>query len=147
MTTFIHNAYQEEEGENEEQSEDEISQQELDKMKDNQVNQQMKSILSKLTDEQSQRYEYFRRSSFPRAAIKRIMQSISGASIGLRTIIVMAGISKIFVGELVEESRTVMTEWNQEGPIMPEHLREAYRRLRLKNKVSYDIPKKRLFSK
>jgi hypothetical protein len=39
------------------------------------------------------RYEVYRRSSFPKAAIKRV---------SLPSVIVMSGITKIFVGELVE---------------------------------------------
>eukprot|EP01089_Gocevia_fonbrunei_P013927 TRINITY_DN3689_c0_g1_i1.p1 TRINITY_DN3689_c0_g1~~TRINITY_DN3689_c0_g1_i1.p1 ORF type:complete len:210 (+),score=56.00 TRINITY_DN3689_c0_g1_i1:39-668(+) len=130
-----------------ESDEDSVAQEELEQ-KDSKVNKQMKAILSKLTPDQTTRYEYFRRSTFQRAAIKRMMQTISGCSIGQRTVIVMAGITKLFVGEMVEMARTVMDEWGELGPIRPRHLHEAYRRLQKEGKVAYTTKKKqRLFLK
>jgi transcription initiation factor TFIID subunit 11 len=43
---------------------------------------------------------------------------------------VIAGFTKVFVGEIVESSRDIMEEWGDKGAIAPEHLREAYRRYR-----------------
>jgi len=95
------------------------------------------------------------------------MQGITGSNVGQKTAIVMAGISKIYAGELIEtgihpslvllaiqltviSARTVMDEWGETGPIRPRHLREAYRRLKSKNKVPQAKPgsgAKRLFRK
>ncbi|CEG75016.1 hypothetical protein RMATCC62417_10129 [Rhizopus microsporus] len=41
---------------------------------------------------------------------------------------VVAGFAKVYVGEIIEKARDVMEEWNDTGPIRPEHLREAHRR-------------------
>ncbi|KAI3498533.1 hypothetical protein L1887_34308 [Cichorium endivia] len=99
----------------------------------------MQSILSQFTEEQMSRYESFRRSGFQKSNMKRLLASITGsAKISMPMTIVVSGIAKIFVGELVETARVVMTERKEAGPIRPCHIREAYRRLKLEGK----IPKK-----
>ena len=75
----------------------------------------------------------FRRAAFPKAAIKRIMQSITGCSIGQNVVIAMAGISKVFAGEVCEEALDYMDSLGESGPLEPKHLREAARRLRQKS--------------
>lgn len=92
----------------------------------------MQAILSQFTEEQMSRYESFRRAGFQKANMKRLLASISGTQkISIPMTIVVSGIAKMFVGELVETARVVMTERNDSGPIRPCHLREAYRRLKL----------------
>ncbi|KAK2981678.1 hypothetical protein RJ640_010448, partial [Escallonia rubra] len=95
----------------------------------------MQAILSQFTEEQMSRYESFRRSGFQKANMKRLLASITGsAKISIPMTIVVSGIAKIFVGELVETARTVMIERKESGPIRPCHIRESYRRLKLENK-------------
>lgn len=47
--------------------------------------------------------------------------------------IVLSGIAKVFVGELVEEARKVRDDLGETGAIMPSHLLEAHRRLKAAN--------------
>nr|XP_043626340.1 transcription initiation factor TFIID subunit 11-like [Erigeron canadensis] len=96
----------------------------------------MQSILSQFTEEQMSRYESFRRSGFQKSNMKRLLASITGsAKISMPMTIVVSGIAKIFVGELVETARMVMAERKELGPIRPCHIREAYRRLKLEGKI------------
>ncbi|XP_071717088.1 transcription initiation factor TFIID subunit 11-like [Rutidosis leptorrhynchoides] len=96
----------------------------------------MQSILSQFTEEQMSRYESFRRSGFQKAVMKRLLGSITGSNkISMPMTIVVSGIAKIFVGELVETAKVVMTERQETGPIRPCHVREAYRRLKLEGKI------------
>merc|ERR1712001_78682 len=94
--------------------------------------EKMQVLVSNFTEEQLDRYEMFRRAAFPKAAIKRIMQSITGCSVGQNVVIAMAGISKVFAGEVVEEALDYMDSLGESGPLEPKHLREAARRLREK---------------
>lgn len=93
------------------------------------------TVLAQLTPDQMNRYESFRRAGFQKANMRRVLQSIAGCPISLPMTIVMSGVAKMFVGELVETARMVMTERNERGPIRPCHMREAYRRLKLEGKV------------
>ncbi|PWZ33940.1 hypothetical protein Zm00014a_027684 [Zea mays] len=119
----------------------------------------MNAILSQFTQQQMNRYESFRRSGFQKSNMKRLLASITGSQkISIPTSIVVSGIAKIFVGELIEtgkfrivtftffsygirfstallKSRVVMSERKDSGPIRPCHIREAYRRLKLEGKI------------
>ncbi|KAK0161177.1 hypothetical protein PV327_009675 [Microctonus hyperodae] len=65
--------------------------------------EKMQVLVSNFTEDQLDRYEMFRRAAFPKAAIKRIMQTITGCSVSQNVVIAMSGIAKVFVGEIVEE--------------------------------------------
>nr|ACG43532.1 transcription initiation factor TFIID subunit 11 [Zea mays] len=96
----------------------------------------MNAILSQFTQQQMNRYESFRRSGFQKSNMKRLLASITGSQkISIPTSIVVSGIAKIFVGELIETARVVMSERKDSGPIRPCHIREAYRRLKLEGKI------------
>ncbi|XP_001952262.1 transcription initiation factor TFIID subunit 11 [Acyrthosiphon pisum] len=92
--------------------------------------EKMRVLVSNFTEEQLDRYEMFRRSVFPKAAIKRIVQTITGNSVSQNVVIAMSGIAKVFIGEIVEEALDIMEAQEDSGPLHPKHLREAVRRLR-----------------
>ena len=56
----------------------------------------------------------------------------TAANINPSTVIVMAGIAKVFVGELIEEAKAVQESRGDavaDAPLTPFHIIEAYRRL------------------
>ncbi|KAK9158201.1 hypothetical protein Scep_004775 [Stephania cephalantha] len=96
----------------------------------------MQAILSQFTEEQMSRYESFRRSGFQKSNMKRLIAGIIGSpKISVPMTIVVNGIAKMFVGELIETARMVMNERKESGPIRPCHIREAHRRLKLEGKI------------
>ncbi|KAJ3702349.1 hypothetical protein LUZ61_006054 [Rhynchospora tenuis] len=125
--------------EDEEEEDDEHMEVDLDKLPpggDPDKVAKMQAILSQFTEAQMNRYESFRRSGFQKSNMKRLLANITGTQkISIPTNIVVSGIAKLFVGELIETGKMVMSERNDSGPIRPCHIRESYRRLKLEGKI------------
>ena len=91
--------------------------------------QQAQSSVLQMTEADQQRYETFRSSNFPKSAIKKLIGTIIGQAVNPNIVIGVAGLSKVFIGEMVEEAKKVQKEMNDIGPLMPSHIHEAHRRL------------------
>eukprot|EP00092_Neocalanus_flemingeri_P022617 GFUD01024530.1.p1 GENE.GFUD01024530.1~~GFUD01024530.1.p1 ORF type:complete len:258 (-),score=102.36 GFUD01024530.1:146-919(-) len=95
--------------------------------------EKMQLLVSSFTEDQLDRYAMYRRAALPKATIKKIMQTITGSSVGHNVVIAMAGIAKVFAGEVVEEALNKMAEIGEGGqPVRPKQLREAVRKMRAK---------------
>ncbi|KAJ3138312.1 transcription initiation factor TFIID subunit 11 [Geranomyces variabilis] len=105
-----------------------------------------KALFQTFTPEQQARYEAFRRSKIPKPTMKKHLTALCGQSVSDSTAIVVAGVAKLFVGEMTERAREVMQEWGDAGAVQPEHLREAYRRSKT-DPTAFPIPgsRKRIF--
>ncbi|KAI8394204.1 hTAFII28-like protein conserved region-domain-containing protein [Radiomyces spectabilis] len=102
----------------------------------------MKLLLENFTDDQLQRYEGYRRSALNRTNVKRLVSQVLNQQCSQTMAFVVAGFSKVYVGEIIEKAREVMEELGDTGAIRPEHLREAHRRYKQSQTVSSTVGKK-----
>ncbi|KAI8369105.1 hTAFII28-like protein conserved region-domain-containing protein [Choanephora cucurbitarum] len=102
----------------------------------------MKVLLENFSEDQLQRYEGYRRSALNRTNVKRLVSQVLNQQCSQTMAFVVAGFSKVYVGEIVEKAKEIMEEWGDEGAIRPEHLREAHRRYKKARVVSSSLGRK-----
>lgn len=97
--------------------------------------ERMQLLVSAFSNDQEDQYEIFRRSTFPKSTIRKLMQSVCSGSVPQNAVIAMAGVAKVYVGEIVEAACQARDAMNEEGPLQPKHIREATRKLRQLGKI------------
>lgn len=105
--------------------------------------EKLRLLLSNFDDEQMNRYEVFRRANINRPGVKKLANAVLNQSITANVAVVLSGISKVFIGEIIEKAKDVQLRMNQryEGddtyengsPLLPEHVREAWRMYKLES--------------
>ena len=80
-----------------------------------------------LQGERLERFEAYRRSAVPKAAMKKLLMAMTGQTPDNNVVIVACGIAKLLVGELVEAGLRSASERGQEcGPLRAEDIGRAY---------------------
>ena len=64
--------------------------------------QQMRALMEKMTPEQQTRYETYRSAALPKQAMRKFMQTVLSQNIPERMVIMVAGVAKLHLGQLVE---------------------------------------------
>ena len=94
-----------------------------------------KLLQEHFSESQQDRYEAYRRSVLKEASVRKVMAAVTPLNLPKNTMVGVNGATKLFVGELIEEARTVMDEKGESGAIRPWHVREAYQRLQEQGKT------------
>lgn len=87
----------------------------------------LKVLMDNFSPEQYDRFEAYRRHALPKQAVRKVIQQTVGQQVSQPVAQIIAGFSKVFVGEMVEKARSVQARRGETGPLSPDHLREAYR--------------------
>ncbi|KAI1789877.1 TAFII28-domain-containing protein [Ganoderma leucocontextum] len=87
----------------------------------------LKVLMDNFSSQQYDRFESYRRHALPKQAVRKVIQQATGQQVSQSVAQIVAGFSKVFVGEIVEKARQVQARRGETGPLSPDHLREAYR--------------------
>lgn len=90
----------------------------------------LRLLLESFNSDQMARYEVFRRVGFNKISIKKFASAVISQALPQNIAVIIAGSSKIFVGEIIEQARRIQKDQGEAGSLRPAHLREAYRRYR-----------------
>lgn len=88
-------------------------------------------LLESFDADQMSRYEAFRRVTINKPAVKRIANLVLSQSITQNVATVISGFCKVYACEILENAIEIQKQWGDEGPLLPDHIREAQRRYRV----------------
>ncbi|KAH3669046.1 hypothetical protein OGAPHI_001642 [Ogataea philodendri] len=77
------------------------------------MNQRQQLLVENMDSEQLSRYEYFRRTNLNTGGIKKLVNSAIGYNVGTDFAKILAGVGKVFVGEVVEKAKEVQRRQNE----------------------------------
>ena len=100
----------------------------------------IKAKLDAMDEEQLTRFEFFFKSHFRRHKIKEILVNATSSTTHAITddmAIVVGSLTKLFVGELVDEAIEVLREEDEgyQGGLLPHHVEEAMRRMQRDGRI------------
>ncbi|EJT98202.1 TAFII28-like protein [Dacryopinax primogenitus] len=83
--------------------------------------------MDNFSQEQQTRYDWYRRSTLNKANVRKVclIQS-TGVLVTPQVAQMVAGVGKVFVGEVVERALEIQAVRGERGPLTPEDLRQAY---------------------
>lgn len=134
-------------------------------------------LISNFTDDQMERFESYRRMTVNKPGVKKVCNGVLGHSIPQNIAVVLAGLSKLFLGEIITRAFEIQERENKaqlildidrkkkqkksilkslengmeievddtklkyrgdaQGPLLPEHIREAWRLYKLENSGTF----------
>ncbi|VVT45138.1 uncharacterized protein SAPINGB_P000650 [Magnusiomyces paraingens] len=80
-----------------------------------QAQERLRVLMSNFDDTQMSRYEAFRRANVSKNSVKKLANAVLGQSIPGPVAVALSGLSKVFVGELVEMAKDVQHQLNQKA--------------------------------
>ncbi|KAA8906097.1 hTAFII28-like protein conserved region-domain-containing protein [Sphaerosporella brunnea] len=98
---------------------------------DDEEKKRMAILLEAFDEDQQNRYESFRRANLNKASVKKLANLVLSQSVTANVGTVICGFSKVFTGEIIELALQIQKSWGDEGPLLPDHLREAWRRYKI----------------
>ncbi|KAH3676095.1 hypothetical protein WICMUC_002392 [Wickerhamomyces mucosus] len=95
---------------NEETNEEELDQEPIEELDQD---ERLRLLLENLDDEQMARYSTYRRSTINKNNLRKIINSILNQSVSHSVAIAISGISKIFIGEIIEKAKDIKIRYDR----------------------------------
>ncbi|KAF6072326.1 hTAFII28-like protein conserved region family protein [Candida albicans] len=107
--------------------------------------EQRRLLISNFTDDQMERFEAYRRMTVNKPGVKKICNGIVGHTIPQIIAVVMAGVSKSFLGEIISKAFEIQERNSKDEihPLQPEHIREAWRYTSLRTVYFSEVGKEK----
>ena len=88
--------------------------------------QQNQQCIQLMSERQLDRYAAFRRSKLEKRNLRRLVATATGKVMNGDALIIMAGVSKMHIGEVVEKARELAEKRGNYGPLLPQDIRAAF---------------------
>ena len=85
-------------------------------------------LIANFTDKQMERFEAYRRMTVNKPGVKKICNSVLGHSIPQNIAVILAGISKLFLGEVITKALEIQERENKARLILDIHERKKQKR-------------------
>uniref|UniRef100_A0A0M3HYU6 Transcription initiation factor TFIID subunit 11 n=1 Tax=Ascaris lumbricoides TaxID=6252 RepID=A0A0M3HYU6_ASCLU len=100
------------------------------------IQEKMRLLVANFSPEQLERFECYRQSSFPRRKVRRLIRQSTGQNPSENFTIAVAGLAKLFIGELIEEALDIAERLKEnDKPLKPHHIELAYESLRRRARI------------
>merc|ERR1711894_267648 len=94
------------------------------------INLLYRLLVSHFSEDQLDRFEYYKRSGFSRSNMKKVITNVTGCQkVPPNVVIAVCGAAKVYMSELIEEALDVQDQLNKTGALEPDEVREAERRI------------------
>ena len=64
------------------------------------------------------------------------MESVIGTPVSEEMVIITGGVTKLYLGEIIELAKEIQFMWGDGGPLAPCHIREAYRKIKREDRIA-----------
>ncbi|CCH40818.1 Transcription initiation factor TFIID subunit 11 [Wickerhamomyces ciferrii] len=93
--------------------------------------ERLRLLMDHLDRDQMSRYEYYRRTTVNRGGVKKIANTVLNQSVSNNVAIVLSGVSKVFMGEIIEKARNIKLRYDKANYINKlNEKRELYNQLK-----------------
>jgi len=75
--------------------------------------ERLRLLMDHLDPEQMSRYEFYRRTTVNKGGVKKIANTVLNQSVSNNVAIVLSGVSKVFIGEIIEKARSVKLRYDK----------------------------------